>query len=285
MTVNGTVRSELLAISVCALASSLATSGCGEAAVPPPKAARADDATGVLRGSETAYSRAVSYSDSGVVVIVFNPEDGSDVHVSTTIFRTRYKPHHAFRFEYHDASATNDDHYGFVLSTPAGTWKRAEGEDRVESVASAADAVASLAGVTSGAVTRTFELLTNGSAGWRCRGEDPGSVAVVGLESVADVQCVRVRLSAARCEPVDVWIANDDHMLRKISTHSRNKISKDVRRARYLEAMKTAPPEARDALRRAAQEASDTFYSVETTIYLAPRTDRPIDESEFSPPP
>ena len=251
--------------------------GCG-----PATPARHPDREGarVLEAALSTYGGLKTYEDSGVVVTTYWHEDSPRIHGALISFETAFARPSSFRFVYNNAANTDDQTHGFVVSTSAGVWSRSDGKQKIEQARSGDAAVTSLAGVTEGSVAIVWDLLARRNP-WKCEEEMPATVAAIGREVIAGKRCLRLRVEHPRCDPVDLWLDESTHLVRKVL--ERGHLPGTGSRERLDELLKRAPPELHEKLRKNAEKATPFFW--ETTIYFGPQLGRDIPATEFEIPP
>jgi len=250
--------------------------GCG----PSPHARHPEgDGARVLDAVLSTYGGLKTYEDSGVVVTTYWHEDSPRISGALIRFETAFARPSSFRFVYNNAANTDDQTRGFVVSTSAGVWSRSDGEQKIAQARSGDAAVTSLAGVTEGSVAIVWDLLARRNP-WKCEEEMPATVAAIGREVIAGKGCLRLRVQHSRCDPVDLWIDESTHLVRKVL--ERGHLPGTSSRERLDELLKRAPPELHEKLRKNAEKATPFFW--ETTVHFGPQVGRDIPAAEFEMP-
>lgn len=157
------------------------------------------------------YANAKSYRDKGSVETRVSLGAGNQT--LTKPFAIIFQRPSSLRVEWAASFGGIRDPY-VLYSTSDGTWTYNERINQVQKEESLERAIRRWTGVSGGAVRSVPCMLANITK--QPEFGDLSALQYVGVESIRDVQCHRIR-ATRRSQPVSLWIGVDDYLLRKIS--------------------------------------------------------------------
>jgi hypothetical protein len=241
-------------------------------------------ASAVIAASRAAYLACRTYEDDGTLDTVFRGDSGHHVEKQ---FHTAFAGPNAVRFAYREA----DDEFGHgeffqLIATDAGAYVYVPwGDAGAEQESSLGAAVASFAGISSRLSVYILPLLPSEL---RLRGAlDLPEPRADGSEEIDGVLCDRIDAVERRADGTPksrlrVWIARDDHLIRRM-TEDEVENQDDRRRAEAehpetlakLEAVLAEAGVSSEEIDKLRRHDSDPLNTFDTVTYH-PMCNRPI---------
>ncbi|MEJ6980677.1 hypothetical protein WG906_09470 [Pedobacter sp. P351] len=281
-------------------------SSCGESKNVSNEADETLSIDSVIKKSEQSYASLKTYLDSGKVISDFY--SGSHPHKSAKIFRTAYSATEGFNFEYFEPNKSNSLHTLNKKGETVKTWWGVTNELTTDKTFSMA--IASMTGVSSGAATLIPRLLfpkklSPGRNIYNSFVPDSS-----GFEMVNGLPCYKISGKDRLEGKITVWVAKSDFLIRKVENDRivnpktyanvdsmlRSGFQRDSVRIQKL-ADQSADPQKKAMLLKKLKESSATRstvlkqlsarparspFSVKTTTFIYPYTQKVLNKELFS---